>query len=477
MRVTEHYGLQQGQAELDFVDVDVENDVPLFLDPQAFASLPSPWAHECIALIQDFFGHLIGALIAHDYALAHRMLAALREPNDTHLGLSKSRSRGTALGDGLANTIMDALRGSRAVETGLLQDLEDTILLVSGVDRDRISDITTNLVREQLLAFTIEACEYYGIPTEPSVSSGPLWSAQSLKWQDAYRRRPIARGRPLLLIPKSIVRASPAYDAGEYYNNYILKYLEQREMGTASDLVQIAKGGHRKITKKSLRAKYGIGKPVNLHWSEVDPSLLAAYKEHKRDHPARPLENEDLARIAASPPPDYQALLEAVLATPGGRDHADAYHKRAEALLTALYHPELVNPRREYRIHDGRKRIDITYTNAAQRGVFNWIGQHFPAPFVFVECKNYTRPVANQEFDQLSGRFSPSRGKVGLLVYRGYDNKQHTLDVCRDTARDQRGIILALDDSDLTVLVEERTREPIREYMGLLHDRFQWLVS
>lgn len=256
-----------------------------------------------------------------------------------------------------------------------------------------------------------------------------------------------------------------------------MNYLEQRELSAGSSLVRLAKSGRRRVTRKDLRTKYGVGKSVNLRWTQEDPELLEAYKEHKRKRPTRPLENEDISEAVGAPPDDYRILLQAVLAIRPGAIEADNYHRRVEGLLTAIFHPLLVNPRREYRIHDGRKRIDISYTNAAQLGIFHWLAQHYPAPFIFVECKNYSRPVANSEFDQLSGRFFPSRGKVGLLLYRGYDDKDHTLQICRDTARDQRGFILALDDSDLTTLVEERTREPLREYFGLLHERFMWLVS
>lgn len=38
MRVSEFYSLGLTQGSLDFVDVDVENDVPLFIDPRAIAT-------------------------------------------------------------------------------------------------------------------------------------------------------------------------------------------------------------------------------------------------------------------------------------------------------------------------------------------------------------------------------------------------------------------------------------------------------
>jgi len=50
MRVSEYYSLNMNQPSLDFVDVDINNDVTLFVDPRAFLLNNSDWGHECTAL-------------------------------------------------------------------------------------------------------------------------------------------------------------------------------------------------------------------------------------------------------------------------------------------------------------------------------------------------------------------------------------------------------------------------------------------
>jgi hypothetical protein len=84
-----------------------------------------------------------------------------------------------------------------------------------------------------------------------------------------------------------------------------------------------------------------------------------------------------------------------------------------QALLTPLFHPDLAMPQRETPLHEGRKRIDLTYSNLAQSGFFAWVSKHHPAMYLLIECKNYTGDPANPELDQLAGRFGPSRGQVG----------------------------------------------------------------
>ena len=90
-----------------------------------------------------------------------------------------------------------------------------------------------------------------------------------------------------------------------------------------------------------------------------------------------------------------------------------------------LFFPRLIYPRKEHEIHEGRKRIDIVMENSARTGVFADIAtiRNYPCAHVFFECKNYGREVGDPELDQLSGRFSRERGKVGFLCCRQFEDQ------------------------------------------------------
>ena len=72
-----------------------------------------------------------------------------------------------------------------------------------------------------------------------------------------------------------------------------------------------------------------------------------------------------------------------------------------------------------------------------------------PCPFIFVECKNYTGEVANPELDQLSGRFSNRRVRVGILACRALNENDAFMKCCADTFEDDRGLIIPITDVDL----------------------------
>lgn len=482
MRISRYFNLEQTQATLDFVDVDVKKDTPLFISPKALTMLPSDFGDECVHLIQNFFHKILELINARRNAEAESLLGVLREPNETHLGLSKgSKSRGRALGEGSAHEVWSALSESEAAQSGLLEDLEDTVLMIEGISIDIISDITTNIIREPLVRYTQRMCEYYGIRLQPEVDSGPLWSSKDERWYQKFVSLPIADGEKLLLVPKVIVRNHLLYDSGEYFRYFVLTHLQKVELDANSALVQIIKKGkkdeRKRVTKKSIIEKYGKGKSTISRVTKTYPQILSKYRDQKNTEKHLPLTLDDIASIEGSASPDWDRLIAKLLDCKPGTADADIYEKATEGLLTALMYPNLTNPIVQHEIHDRRKRIDITYTNMAINGFFQWAAKHYPAPHVFVECKNYTRDLGNPELDQLAGRFSPSRGKIGLIVCRGFENKDLFIERCRDTAKDDRGFIVPLDDGDLRHLVAERESNPLYSDFPLIRDRFGRLLD
>lgn len=478
MRVSEHFHLDRTQPELDFVDVDIYGDVLAFVDPRALRLLRTDWGQECVFLVQDFFSTVLRAIQENRSDDARQMLAAIREPNETHLGYSSGVARGRALGTQSAAHVGAALARSEAAKSGLLEDLEDTILMVEGVSIDLISDITTCLIRRQLVDYTQSVAREYGLSLTPGVPSGPLWDPLRHEWNDSeFHPLPITPSGRLLLLPKAIVRRKLEYSQEEYYRDYIVEYLRESEIAANGELVQLLKDGTPRVTRKSIEMKYGAGKATIVATTLKEPALLDRYRKAKVGRPSSALLHADFAELTGTEEPDWDQLLSSVSAVTPGQEGATAYHNVVERLLTPLLYPSLVWPKMEFPIHDSRKRIDITYENASTSGFFKWVGQHYVAPLVFVECKNYSGDPGNPELDQLGGRFSPRRGQVGLLLCRGFADKALFVDRCRDTAADGRGYIVPLDDEDLHHLVEDvRAAHGNSEYR-LLAERFQTLVQ
>jgi hypothetical protein len=66
------------------------------------------------------------------------------------------------------------------------------------------------------------------------------------------------------------------------------------------------------------------------------------------------------------------------------------------------------------------------------------------------ECKNYSKDVANPEFDQLTSRFGHQRGFFGIMLCRTLNGRERIVAASRDAANDGRGYMLVLEDTDLS---------------------------
>lgn len=478
MHVSKYYNLGRNQSELDFVDVRLDTDIAVFLDPTAIKSLESPWGNELSSLLQSFFEAVLKHIKNGKHKAAQALLASLNERNEFHLGYSSGKSQGHAFGTKSAESVWGALFKSNASLTGLLEDLEDTCLLIEGIGPDMISDAVSNILRGPLIKYTQDMCLYYDIPMTSGVASGPLWNPVKGVWDNDFVTLPVAgKYGKIIFVPKLLVRQKLSYRVDEYYRHYLLPEMQISELRAQTPLVEVLKDGSRRVTKKALMGKYGKDKLAVVNMTIKHPHALEDYRIAKRDKAPLPLSHEDIAEIEKADKPDWDLFKKELLAIPSGNDSASAYEDVIERIFTALFYPALCNPKKQHNIHDGRKRIDITYTNEAKSGFFYWIGTHYPSAMIFVECKNYGKEVGNPEVDQLSGRFSPRRGTVGILTCRTIQDKVRLTARCKDTARDSRGYILALDDNDVLALLNERMKvEGLLAY-ELLRSKFMELID
>lgn len=249
---------------------------------------------------------------------------------------------------------------------------------------------------------------------------------------------------------------------GVINQGYFASYARELGAGLVIDLVYLASrhaltSGGPDLPLKAFRdtlrsagvlAEAATESAMRLLELRHDPRVVAALSLALSQAPGVPYEQAQL-ELALQAPPDLRSMLQAVLTTQRGKRGATKYHRAIERLLSALFGHSLVDPRVEERLDRGTRRVDILYRNASFTGFFRWIHQTYTAPYVVIECKNYTDDIANQQLDQVTGYFAPWRTKVGFLVCRSLRNRQLMIDRCRYAAHAGRGIVVVLEDADL----------------------------
>lgn len=451
MKISRIYNLNKSQAELDFVDIDPTGDLPLFLDPFFLSKKQDNWSHEATLTIRSFFQQVIDLIRNGNEDEAKELFDHLHEPNSTCLGMSIGNPRGRGVGNEDTAKIYDNLLRSRAIQTGLIQDIEDNILFVDNFGKDKLSDMTTNIITKHLILYTQNQCTLHNIPLTPGIASGYFWNRQNNEWQTEHTNMLVVNGKKILLVPKGIVSFSKGYTPDKYYNHFVLEFLQNEHLQIQSALVQRRNNGAQFVTKKSLKEINPQSKDFLRRFTRDHPEVLNQFKDETDIDSLSNIEITDINIQQI-----LQDLIARLQAIPAGNDDASNYHNLIIGILEIVFYPHLINPVKEQEIHQGRKRIDISFDNASKAGIFRRLSENMriPCPYIFVECKNYSRDVANPELDQMGGRFSVNRGQVGFIVCRTIDNMQHFIERCRDTFRDGRGLIIPLVDADIIQLLE-----------------------
>lgn len=453
MLFSQHFGINKSQAQLDFVDIDLDQDKHLFIDPYAFSQANDAWSVLCHDSVVSFFQAVLDAIKRNDEVRGRAILDNLGEPSETCLGLSAGGTDGNGVGRVQADQLFDRLKESTAAQTGVLEELSDCELFIPGIGPDKISDITTNIIRRHLIQYTQTQCELHRVPLEDGIASGMLWDSQSEKWVNRYETLPVINGKKVLLVPKASVRWSLTFSHSRFYNDFVLTFLQTEHLQQNTALVETLKNGRRRVTKQSLKERHPLAKDYLAAFSDRNPAVLESYKKLlavSNGMPNTQIEEDLDEGIFA------QALINELPLVDRGNAAASQYHDFMVGVIEFIFYPNLIWPVKEDEINQGRKRIDMSYTNNAKDGFFfrRRLEPRCGAVKVMVECKNYQKEMANPELDQLAGRFSPNRGRLGFLLGRSFDDRKRFIDRCRDTAQADNGFIIALVDADIIQFLE-----------------------
>lgn len=460
MKISRKMGINRSQLELDFFDYDIDKDTYAFLDPYYIARKEDEFLKKCNEYIETFFNRFL-FLLHDDEDKAYDLFSHLGEVNEICLGMSRDVPQGKGIGQLDSKKIFDAIRASQAFQTGIAKHLEDVRIFVSGVDKDKVSDMVANIIKYPLFEYTQEQCNLWGVETQ-SIEAGYYWNKS--EWVRGHQKMLVLDDKPYLLFPKILITKSKNYSSNEYFRMYVLEHLKQKHLQEDSELVRKSynKDGTVKrvyVFKKDVEANLKEQEIINKDWlarfTKENPDVFKKFNKKTIEK----ISNVDILPITKDEENEIiDTLIDELKSIPFGNEGATRYHHLMSGILELLFYPHLSYPRIEEEIHDGRKRIDIVFSNTSEEGFFCLLGTTYnvPCSLIMVECKNYEKDIKNPELDQMAGRFSARRGKFGIICCRNLKNEDLFLERERDTVKDDRGYIIHLTDREIIKLLNER---------------------
>lgn len=465
-KVSEIYNLNKTQFELDFVDIYLEVDTPLYLDSAYISAKTDEWSKNASSTIRNFFDNLLSLITNNQINEAKKIFTNFEEPTETHLGVSQDSTNGKGVGKEKSEKIFKNILQSHAATSGLLEDLEDCHIFVENFGPDNLSDMITNIIKLDLINYTQEQAKLWNMSLTSNVSSGQYWDVTSNQWSEKYTDMLVIGSKKIILVPKNFVVRHSSFNPYNYHSYFVLEFLKTRNLKSFTPILKTKnlKSGETKvsISKKSIKENttsihyengYNIcsSKGDKNDLSNFSKAFPTVYKTFKTEILKSILSESKNISLEFSPELVAQKLLDELPNIQPGNDHASKFHQWSIGAFEFLFDGQLQNPIKECEIDQGRKRIDIRFSNNAHNGIFWKIAaiDRIPSSYIYIECKNYSKDINNPELDQMGGRFSDRKGKFGIIHCRKLNDRGLFLERCRDSFNAGRGLIIFLTDEEL----------------------------
>ena len=261
-----------GHHDIDFVDINLEGDTPLFIDPCLIECDNDILSTTCRTTLDDYFRKLYTVLKENDVHEIYRHLNHLGERNEARLGYGNGRNGKAKTAAGMMATL-SSLRN--LIHSGIpLDKAIDIPVLMPHFAEDCMSDMLLNILYKPLSEYTVRQCQLWGIPTVNSTARKYYWDFEEHCWKVYQGENLVINGETILLVPKKYVCKGLYYSTSHFFMYKIAPMLQNRD-------VVIIDGKQRKPNKQEVKKgeskEYGSLLDATIVYTKIYPKLLSEY--------------------------------------------------------------------------------------------------------------------------------------------------------------------------------------------------------
>lgn len=434
--MTDHHGIHKSQAELDFAVQFFDEDIPLYVDPFLLWKSPSQQDQALHTAITNSFNYLNFLVKKGRSDEAVSILINISECQEVGLGVSKTR-KGTRIGQVQAKKILKLFKDIPEYSKFGFTHFEVIQMYISGISKDRISDIACNYIKSFLIDYTIEQCQMNGIPTEcVFLDSVYNYKTNSIDTRQKANLPVNHKKEPMIFTPKRWLRFSPWINFEDYFKNHCPRD-EIFNPNEPEDHVKV------------------------LTYNRENYDVVEEYVKYK-DRNSQDCRNDPL--FSQIPVMSAKRKLEGILKLKTGKeDGADMrYEDLCADLMASLFYPHLDFAQTQSRTESGRHIRDLIFYNNRDVDFLDEIFTDYGNRQLVIEMKN-VKKIDRDHLNQLNRYLQNGIGNFGIFLTRNSLSKpmyKNTVDLWSS----QRKCMIAIDDEDLKLMVqvyESKQRAPI----------------
>jgi hypothetical protein len=175
----------------------------------------------------------------------------------------------------------------QAIKRGLddIEHFEELGVLVEGIDKDRISDLTCNLLKPEFIEYTQHICHSQGIEMRMVELQHSQFDSGRRRWVSAEHLLPVdAKLKPIVLVPKRFLRELPTLNGWDWVDEASIRddlNIEISSKLRKADIVRLARQNPQALREWiRSRAASAVPDPYDvLH----DPKLLIKWQRAARE--------------------------------------------------------------------------------------------------------------------------------------------------------------------------------------------------
>lgn len=436
-RITDFHGIFKAQEKIDFAIQFLEEDLPLFVDPFLLWKSPSQQDQALHSILINSFNHLNFLIKKGKEAEATSTLIEISECSEVGLGVSRTRE-GKRISEAQAKEILSLFKDIPSYCQFGFQHFEAIQLYVSGISKDRVSDIACNYLKSFLIDYTIDQCTELAIPMDEVVLDS-FYNTKANKIEKTVKFtlpiNPVSK-KPLIFTPKRWLRFNPFINFEDYFKSYCPKD-EAHNTALQEDRVKVLNYN---------RENYGVVE-----------EYIKAKQRTQEDCKNDPLFSQ-IPILSAK-----RKALELSKLKSGKEDGSDwRYEDICGDLMASLFYPNLDFAQIQSRTDSNRQIRDLIFYNNRDVDFLNDIFLEFGAKQIVFEMKNVNK-IERDHINQLNRYLHEGIGNFGVFLTRNPLPKamfSNTIDLWSS----QRKCLISITDEDIKLMVdvfESKQRSPI----------------
>lgn len=422
-RLNDYHNILLLQKDVDFAIPFIDEDIPLYVDPFLLWKSPSMMDNGLHSSLIDSFNYL-GFLINHGKeAEALSVLILASECEEVGLGTSKNK-KGHRIGEATARLILQLFQKIPQLHECGFAHIEEIQLLVDGIAKDRISDISCNLLSSFFIDYTIEQCEKYHIPMT-QIKLPRVYDVKLHRFveEKVYLPTNPHNNIPIWFVPKRWLRYNNWLNPDDYFSNYYPENVDADNF--FNDRIKI------------------------LSFNRHNYDMVKGYVEHK-ERLMGDCKNDPL--FMQIPVTSAKRKMASIKKLPSGKtDNSDkTYEKLISQLLASMLYPHLDFAKEQSRTESGVLIRDLMFYNNESIPFLKEIREKYGSTQIVFELKNVAE-LSRDHINQLNRYLNINTGNFGLFVTRNKPLAKIRKSLV-DLWAGQRKCILVLDDSDIEMM-------------------------